>query len=379
MSEYQFYEFKSIDKPLSKEDKEKIATWSSRSNPTNSGVIFTYSYGNFPKSEIDVVEKYFDAMFYISNWGTTRLIFKFPKELIPAVKIKPYCIEYGLALSLKSNYYLLDFIFEDEEGGGGRWIEGEGWLSSLIQLRDDILNGDYRSLYLIWLKNIMTPIDNEWDNMDPDMLEPDIPQNLKELTGPLQDFIEIFDIDKDYVEAASENCQTITNKEIFDYEANIKNLNDIEKHEFIVRLLNNEPLLASKLKMRLKELAGSNKGIDSDNKRRSAGEIAERVKEMRKARKEQEAKDHQEKQLRKLTELESSQNRLWIKVYQLISEKNTKAYEEAIKILKDLKELSIYKGSLEEYSGRVEEIVNENKRLSGLTGRISDARLIKPK
>ncbi len=376
MSEYQFYEFKSIDKPLSKDDKEKIGTWSSRSNPSSTGAIFTYSYGNFPKSEIEVVEKYFDAMFYISNWGTTRLIFKFPKELIPAGKIKPYCVEYGLALNLKSNFYLLDLIFEDEEGGGGRWIEGEGWLSSLVQLRDDILNGDYRTLYLIWLKNIMTPIDNEWDNMDPEILEPDIPQNLKELTGPLQDLIEIFDIDKDYVEAAAENCQTIHNEEIFDYEANIKNLNDNEKHEFIVRLLNNEALLSSKLKMRLKEFAGSNKGVNSDNKRRSAGEIAERVKEMRKARKEREAKERQEKHLRKLKDLELNQTKLWIKVYQLISEKQSKAYDEAIKILKDLKELAVYKGSLDDYSNKVEEINKEYKRLSGLTGRISDAKLI---
>ena len=38
----------------------------------------------------------------------------------------------------------------EEEGGG--WIEGEGSLSGLIPLRNDILQGDYRSVYLAWLK-----------------------------------------------------------------------------------------------------------------------------------------------------------------------------------------------------------------------------------
>ncbi|GEM_PF-4001322 len=35
MSEYQFYEFKAIDKPLSESDKREIGSWSSRTNPTN--------------------------------------------------------------------------------------------------------------------------------------------------------------------------------------------------------------------------------------------------------------------------------------------------------------------------------------------------------
>jgi len=33
------------------------------------------------------------------------------------------------------------------EEEGGEWIEGEGWLSSLSRLRDDLLQGDYRALY----------------------------------------------------------------------------------------------------------------------------------------------------------------------------------------------------------------------------------------
>ena len=37
----------------------------------------------------------------------------------------------------------------DEDGGN--WFEGEARLSALAPLRDDILNGDYRALYLAWL------------------------------------------------------------------------------------------------------------------------------------------------------------------------------------------------------------------------------------
>ena len=130
MSEYQFYEFKAIDKPLSEKDKNEIGNWSSRTNPSNTGATFIYSYGSFPKDEIKVVEKYFDAMFYIANWGTTQLVFKLPNNLIDIRQIKQYCIMEGFDVIEKPDSTLLDICISDDEGGG-KWIEGEGWLSTL--------------------------------------------------------------------------------------------------------------------------------------------------------------------------------------------------------------------------------------------------------
>lgn len=93
MSEYQFYEFKSIDKALTLKEREIVSSWSSRIQVTNSGAVFTYHYSDFPQDELEVVEKYFDAMFYSTNWGTKRLIFKIPKDFIDKKAIKQYCAE----------------------------------------------------------------------------------------------------------------------------------------------------------------------------------------------------------------------------------------------------------------------------------------------
>lgn len=374
MSEYQFYEFKSIDKPLSKEDKNQIGTWSSRTNPTNTGAIFTYSYGDFPKDEISVVEKYFDAMFYISNWGTVRLIFKFPKEIFEVDRIKQYCIEDGLKMIEKSNCFILELSFSEEEGG--RWIDGEGWLASLVSLREDIMNGDYRSLYLIWLKNSIAAIENEWDNSDENQLEPPVPIELSELNGALHDFIEIFDIDKDYIVAAIENSPSLIDEKTTGTECYIEKLSESEKHEFLVRLLNNEALLSAKLRNRLKELSGPNHSIVQESNRRSVGELAKRVEGIRQERKIKKKKEKEEAYLQKMNDLKLHQNDYWTKVYQLIADKNSKAYDEAIKVLKDLKELSIHQGSYPDYCNKIDLIKNKYSRLSGLTSRISDAKLI---
>jgi hypothetical protein len=373
MSEYQFYEFKSIDKSLSKEDRIQIASWSSRANPSNTGAIFTYSYGNFPKDEISVIEKFFDAMFYISNWGTTRLIFKFPKELFEFKQIKQYCIEDGLRIIEKSNCFLIDMEFVDEEDG--RWIEGEGWLTSLISLREDIMNGDYRSLYLIWLKNSIIAIDSEYGNILPDHLEPQVPKQLNGLNGALQDLVEIFDIDKDYISAATENSHPEIKEDTIDLKTSIDKLPENEKLEFLERLLNGEALLSMKLKNRLKEFLRIDDPIAQEINRRSIGELVRRVEILKQERKNKEQIKRQELLLRKIKNLELHESEHWTKVHQLILDKNSKAYDEAIYVLEELKELSIYKGRFKEYCDKIEIIRKKNSRLSGLTGRIFRANL----
>ncbi len=149
MSEYQYYEFRSIDRPLTEKEQNEIGSWSSRTNPSPTGAVFVYNYGDFRKDVKKVVEKYFDAMFYIAIWGTKRLMFKFPVDLIDPNTIEQYCTHNEISIYRSGGYVLLDLYFSEEEVCG--WVEGEGWLSSLISLRNDILRGDYRCLYLAWL------------------------------------------------------------------------------------------------------------------------------------------------------------------------------------------------------------------------------------
>ena len=66
MSEYQFYEFRSIDRPLTTQEQREIGRWSSRTHPTSTGATFVYNYGDFPKDPEQVVGRYFDAMFHIA-------------------------------------------------------------------------------------------------------------------------------------------------------------------------------------------------------------------------------------------------------------------------------------------------------------------------
>ncbi|MDP3433675.1 MAG: hypothetical protein Q8T04_12010 [Bacteroidota bacterium] len=374
MSEYQFYEFRAIDKPLSKEDKAQIGSWSSRTNPTNTGAIFTYNYGNFPKDEIAVVEKYFDAMFSISNWGTTRLIFKFPKNLLKLDRIKQYSTEDGLKIIEKSDFVILDIEYSEE--GGGNWMEGEGWLTSLISLRDDILNEDYRCLYLIWIKNSIAAIEGGWGNINSDTYEPQVPEQLNELNGALNDFVEIFEIDKDYITVAVKNSKLNNVVKPIELALYLDRLCENEKQEFLVRLLNDEPFISIKLKTRLKDFIDISDISTMEESKRTIGEIMQKVNKIKRERKNKEKIEREEKQVQKMLKLEGQEIEIWAEVYRLIAEKNAKGYDGAIKLLKELKDLSIYKNRFSDFCNKLEMVRTKYSRLSGLTSRIMAAKLI---
>lgn len=93
MSEYQFYEFQSIDRPLQDEDIEAIHQYSSRVQVNRRKAIFEYSYSDFRYDEVEVLRKHFDMMIYMANWGTRRLLIKFPRESVSLENLKKYEID----------------------------------------------------------------------------------------------------------------------------------------------------------------------------------------------------------------------------------------------------------------------------------------------
>ncbi len=146
MSQYQYYEFQAIDRPLTEEEVAYVGSLSSRTDPTPTRAVFTYSYSDFRGNPETVLAKYYDAMLYLANWGSKQLMFRFPKSILDAEVLAPYRISDIISADVTGEYLIVDVNFYEEEGG--EWIEGEGWLSSLVRLRDDLLRGDFRFLYL---------------------------------------------------------------------------------------------------------------------------------------------------------------------------------------------------------------------------------------
>ena len=61
MSEYQYYEFQAIDRPLTAREMGELRACSTRANITSTSFTNDYAWGSF-KGNADVwMEKYFDA------------------------------------------------------------------------------------------------------------------------------------------------------------------------------------------------------------------------------------------------------------------------------------------------------------------------------
>jgi len=153
MSEYQYYEFQTIDQPLTKKQQQEISKLSSRVRLNSRKAIFTYSYGDFPKNEEQVLADYFDALFYIANWGTVKLMFRFPLSLVNVQELEEYAYDEVITITKNKKYLILNIEINDEDRSD--WIEDENdYLDALIDIRQQILKQDYRVLYLAWLKGI---------------------------------------------------------------------------------------------------------------------------------------------------------------------------------------------------------------------------------
>ena len=152
MSEYQYYEFQAIDRPLGEADRAELQALSSRARVTSTSFTNHYNYGDFRGDPRNLVERWFDLHLYLANWGTRRLMIRLPKRLLDPSRIEVFLHEVEWVEAWESGENLIvDMHFHDEESAYASWEEGEGWLGALAPLRADLLAGDLRLLYLLWL------------------------------------------------------------------------------------------------------------------------------------------------------------------------------------------------------------------------------------
>jgi hypothetical protein len=242
VSEYQYHEWQTVDRVLTPEEQAAVNNLSSHIEVSSSRTVVTYHWSDFRHDPKQVLLKYFDAYFYLANWGSLRLIFRFPKGLLDEADILPYCIDEFITFDTIGKYQVLDLDFSPEEGEG--WMEAEAGLSHFIRLRADLLEGDFRLLYLAWLKAMTfygdSYDDEEYEEDDPDLAdyncEPPVPPGLKKLSPPLQTFIQVFEIDPFLVQAAAEASPDLKEALAVDYRELIGRLPRVEGDDFLAHL-----------------------------------------------------------------------------------------------------------------------------------------------
>jgi hypothetical protein len=207
VSEYQYYEFVAVDGPISDEGLRYAQTCSSRAQVSRFRWQNVYHFGDF-HGKVEILLKHYDAHFYIANWGTVRLGLAFPAASLPLESIEPYLRggeRYEDSLSVQKIDDRLIVWWERNEEGGWGWTQGEGILDDLIAIREELLRGDHRALFLGWLADFER---DEWaDPEDGGVLLPPIPAGLNGLSPAQTALIKHFPIDHDALTVAAELSQ----------------------------------------------------------------------------------------------------------------------------------------------------------------------------
>ena len=82
MSEYQYYEFLAVDRPLDAREQAELRALSTRASITATSFTNEYQWGDFRGDPRQMMERYFDAHLYLANWGTHRLMLRLPSALL---------------------------------------------------------------------------------------------------------------------------------------------------------------------------------------------------------------------------------------------------------------------------------------------------------
>ncbi|WP_018683332.1 hypothetical protein [Actinokineospora enzanensis] len=204
MSEYQYYEFVAIDRPLDDDERAEIEALSSRATITSTRFVNEYDFGDFKGDPNELMESYYDVHLYLANWGMHRVMFRLPCDLLDPDTVAEYCVGEQVSAWVVDEFVVLDFANEDEDSEIDR--EPESLLSAIVGVRGELAAGDLRPLYLAWLAAYGTWERDEdaFDDEADGDLEPPVPPGLGSLTPAQQALADFLRLDAVLLATAAE-------------------------------------------------------------------------------------------------------------------------------------------------------------------------------
>ena len=201
MSTYQYYEFMALDGPISDEGLHYAEGCSSRAEVSRYRWKNEYHWGGFSGRE-DLLLQYYDAYFYFADWGSFRFVLAFPEECLSLEAIEPYLRngdEFGSSLTCarQAGRVMLRWDFQEEAVCWDDPVDISGMLGRLSGIRESIMRGDYRALFIGWLAGFYP--DEEYGSKE---MVPPIPDGMEKLSGDLSCLAGHMQLADDAVQAA---------------------------------------------------------------------------------------------------------------------------------------------------------------------------------
>ena len=147
-----------------------------------------------------MLHKFFDGFLYWANWGNPQLALRFPHGVLPGDLIGDYDYDEFVTFTQHSDYDILDIHFTEMEPPD-RWREYQ--LGSLIAIRDELMEGDLRALYIAWLagQREMGSYDEEEEDITINV--PPVPPGFGTLTAAQEELADLLQLPDNLLAAAA--------------------------------------------------------------------------------------------------------------------------------------------------------------------------------
>ena len=342
MSEYQYLEFLAVDRPLTAREMDHLRGISTRAQITPVSFINEYSWGGLKADPRDFMRRFFDVHVFIANWGDAIFMVRLPKEAIDQKTLKAFCTSPQLEFEKLPEHWLLTWSLGETEDYDrfGYVDEGPGLMTRLAPLREELLRGDLRSLYIGWLRAVTA------EETDPDDLEP-LPLNgLNQLTAAQLALAEFIEVDIDLLAGVGNGSQT-NQADAADDAALDAWLDKLPKNEvrgYLRQMLDGQGASAERA-LKRRHAAWQEQSAPAKGVRRSVAELwqlAEQAKALRlieeaKARRQAEAERNRQRDSW-LTKLATDFPRAWKSAHDDANKGHAHAYDAACRQLVDLRD-----------------------------------------
>ena len=374
MSEYQYYEFQAIDRPLDEADRKALRSLSSRAQITATSFTNHYQWGDFKGSPRQLMERWFDLHLYVANWGTRRLMIRLPKRLIDQDGLDAWLMGTDLAELIEAGDNLILDIHDDgQDALGGDWDDGSGWLSAMAPLRADFLSGDWRLAYLLWLTGMQN------GSLRDEAPEP-LP-GIAPLSSGLQAFADFLRIDPDLVQAAAE-APAAGNREpsSAEFRTAIEAMPESRKTALLLRLAEGDPHVAAELR------SGVRRALSAEHPHktptlRSAASLRSRAEAIRKDREAAAAERRRVERLRqkqlaeqarraRLAALRRRGEDVWREIETEVARRNASGYDRATSLIVDLRTLAKEDDAMAGFANRLTALRKRHERKQSFIERL---------
>ena len=193
MSEYQYLAFRAIDRPLTDKELEYAHSQSSRAEITRWSFENEYHFGDFRGDPEKLLTRGYDIHLHYANYGVRKVMMRLPSGPPFSKSVWTKYVD-GERLTWK----------KDKKGPAGTLIlspfndggtidqiwEPDEYVDDVVAVRNDLVRGDGRVLYVLWLCGCGDGYINPSE-----LVEPPVPAGIGHVSASLRDLMGFFGLD----------------------------------------------------------------------------------------------------------------------------------------------------------------------------------------